>query len=81
MEGGIFLTIKDLMNLLGCKQYNNAQREHLAIRDSLGKKEKKLTVKEYCDYEQIDFNYVWEFLRGKPVPSNKNHQKPSETIK
>jgi hypothetical protein len=24
-----------------------------------------LTVKEYCDQEKIDFEYVWKFLRGK----------------
>lgn len=64
MEGGIFLTVKDLMKLLGYDQYNSALREHLAIRDSLGKKDKRLTIKEYCEYEKVDFNYVWEYLRG-----------------
>jgi|GEM_PF-1270995 len=70
MEGGIFLSIKDLMKLTGNDIYNNAQREHLGIRDALNKKDKKLTVKEYCEYEQIDFAYVWEYLRGKTKKNN-----------
>lgn len=65
MEGGIFLSIKDLQRLLGCENYNTANRLHLQIRDSLGKKSKYVTVKEYCQYENLDFDYVWEFLRGK----------------
>jgi hypothetical protein len=65
MEGGIFLTVKDLQRLLGCDNYNTANRHHLAIRDALGKKSKHLTIKEYCEYEELDFKYVWEFLRTK----------------
>lgn len=65
MEGGIFLTVKDLQRLLGCDHYNTANRQHLAIRDALGKKSRYITIKEYCDYEELDFEYVWVFLRGK----------------
>ncbi len=68
MEGGIFLTIKDLQNLLGCDSYTTANKEHLAIRDALGKT-KNITIKEYCDYEELDFDYVWGYLREK-----KNHK-------
>ena len=76
MAGGIFLSIKDLMLLTGNGIYNNAQREHLAIRDSLGKKDKKLTIREYCEFEGIAFDYVWEFLRGKQSKNqgSKNNQ-------
>ncbi len=65
MEGGIFLTIKDYMKLTGKDCYNSAQREHLALR-SQGKKtrKKKITIKEYCEEEELDFEYVWNFLRG-----------------
>jgi len=65
MEGGIFLTIKDLMKLIGSDSYSSSAREHISIRDSLGKDKKKVTIKEYCEYEGIDFNYVWDFLREK----------------
>ncbi|MGZ3931685.1 MAG: hypothetical protein ACXVNO_01475 [Bacteroidia bacterium] len=65
MEGGIFLTIKDLMRLIGSDSYTSVAKEHMAIRDALEKKTKKITIKEYCEYEKIDFAYVWDFLRGK----------------
>lgn len=71
MEGGIFLTIKDLMKLIGSDSYTSVGKEHMAIRDALEKRSKKITIKEYCEYEEIDFNYVWEFLRGKKE-KNKN---------
>lgn len=64
MEGGIFLTVKDLMKITGSNNYNSCANLHRAIRDSIAKgKKKKLTVKEYCDLEKIDFAYVWDFLR------------------
>lgn len=66
MSWGIFLTIKDLQRLLGCDNYKSAARQHLAIRDALGKKGNKLTIKEYCACEDLDFNYVWNYLREKP---------------
>jgi len=67
MDESIYLTIKELRKLLGWT-YNAAAKEHLAIRDSLGKKDGRLTIKEYCEYEKVDFNYVWEYLRGKKHP-------------
>lgn len=64
MEGGIFLTVKDLMKITGSNNYNSCGNLHRAIRDSIAKGKKKLTVKEYCDHEQIDFDYVWNFIRN-----------------
>ncbi len=64
MEGGIFLTVKDMQRLLGTDNRGTASRAHLALRDAL-KKTKYVSIKEYCDYEKLDFTYVWEFLRGK----------------
>lgn len=60
---GIFLTIKDLMRLLGTDCYFTAAKEHKAIRDALNKKDKRLTIREYCRYEELDFKYVWGYLR------------------
>ena len=65
MEGGIFLTAKDLMKLNGSSNYNSCANLHRAIRDSITTGKKKLTVKEYCDHEKIDFAYVWDFVRKK----------------
>ena len=52
MEGGIFLSIKDLMRLIGSDSYSSTAKEHVAKRDALSKKKRaQLTIKEYCDYE------------------------------
>jgi hypothetical protein len=65
MEGGIFLTIKDLQLLLGCDSYNTANKLHIALRDALGKKSKYISIQEYCKYEGLEFQYIWDFLRAK----------------
>ena len=64
MEISIFLSIKDLMQLLGCSNYNSAQRMHQEIRRKLGKKKShKLTIREYCKHEELDFDDIWGYLR------------------
>jgi len=63
MNQGIFLTVKDLMRLMGSSSYCGCSRQHRAIRDSLAEDKRKLTIKEYCEYEKIDFEYVWKYLR------------------
>lgn len=69
MDEKIFLTIKDLMILVGYSCYNSAQRYHKTIRKKLGKeKSHKLTIREYCVFEKVDFNYIWEVLRGEKHP-------------
>jgi hypothetical protein len=64
MNSGIFLTVKDLMQLNGGNNYFSCAKQHRALRDTIATGKRKLTVKEYCDYEKIDFNYVWSVLRG-----------------
>jgi len=63
MENGIFLSIKDLQRLTGSDSYRTVARQHQALRDSL--KKTIITIKEYCEYEKLDFEYVWNFLRQK----------------
>lgn len=65
METGIFLTPKDLMKLNGNNNYNSCANLHRAIRLAIEKGKRKLTVKEYCEYEKIDFDYIWKILREK----------------
>ena len=48
VEGGIYITVKDLMKITGSNNYNSCGNLHRAIRDSLNVGKKKLTVKEYC---------------------------------
>jgi hypothetical protein len=63
MELGIFLTVKDMQILRGTETYNAANKIHLKLRKEMGKKGKHITIKEYCDYMEIDFDYVWSYLR------------------
>lgn len=51
------------MRLLGTECYFTAAKEHKAIRDALRKNDKRLTIREYCKYEELDFKYVWGYLR------------------
>lgn len=60
---GIFLTIKDLMYLTGNYNYNSAWKYHQQVRDSLGANKRKLTIREYCIYEGLDFIEIWSALR------------------
>ncbi|HXD91698.1 MAG TPA: hypothetical protein VNX01_00720, partial [Bacteroidia bacterium] len=60
---GFFLTPKDLMFLYGSDSYNSCANQHKNIRECIEKGKRKLTIKEYCEYEKIDFKYIWEVLR------------------
>ncbi len=63
MNNSIFLSVKDLMLLVGGNNIRSAQRMHRVIRDSLGTDKRKLTIKEYCKYEQLNFDEIWFALR------------------
>lgn len=65
MNGGFFLTPKDIMILTGNNNYNSCANQHRIIRESIEDGKRKLTIKEYCEYEKIDFDYIWKILRGK----------------
>lgn len=62
VSGGIFLSVKDLMRITGSESYESCRQTHQALRDSSGSEKRKLTVKEYCDLEQIDFDETVKFL-------------------
>ncbi|MCB0396824.1 MAG: hypothetical protein KDD36_09235 [Flavobacteriales bacterium] len=64
LKGGIFLSVKELMILTGKTRYEYARKEHKAIRDALGKSKRKLTVKEYCEYEGVPRQEVVEVLNA-----------------
>ena len=63
MNKGIFLTVKDLMELTGCNNENSAGKMHRSIRDSISKGKRKLTIKEYCQFERINTEEVWGIIR------------------
>lgn len=62
LKGGILITPKEIQMLEGKKHYNNALTIHENIRATLGKKDGKLTVKEYCDYNKFDYDEVVRYL-------------------
>jgi hypothetical protein len=64
MLTGIFITTQDVQKLLGCESYKTANTLLNAVRDALNKKSKYLSIKEFCKYEDLDFDYVWNILRG-----------------
>jgi hypothetical protein len=63
METGIFLSVKDLMILNGTSNYSSVARQHKIIRESMKTGKRKLTIKEYCNYEGLEFEYIWGVLR------------------
>jgi hypothetical protein len=68
MNSGIYLTVQDLMKLTGSYSYFGAAKSHRGIRDSIAEGKRKLTIREYCTYEGVSFEEVWDFLR---IKSNK----------
>lgn len=58
----MLLTPRDIQMITGMSDLSAAQRTHLAIRDALGKTAKYLTIKEYCEYCEIDYKETVEFL-------------------
>lgn len=76
MNQGLFLTVKDLMQLNGQINYDSARKEHAYIRLALCKgvkvgrrkggriAKRKMTIPEYCNYMSLSFSEVWRYLRG-----------------
>lgn len=61
LKGGIFITSKEIQLLTNCHP-QRARYEHLQIRDALGKTNRCLTVKEYCDYKGLNMEEVVAYL-------------------
>jgi hypothetical protein len=57
LKGSIYITPKEIQHLTG-KGYGAAHREHLQIRDALGKRNNNLAVEEYCEYNQVRYETV-----------------------
>ncbi|MEO8759761.1 MAG: hypothetical protein ABI388_01980 [Bacteroidia bacterium] len=72
MESGIYLTIKDLMTLTGLYSYSGAGKAHRTIREAIAHNKRKITVREYCEYEGVSYDEVWTFLRSKPDKKSTN---------
>ena len=62
IKGSIFITVKEIQILNGSPSYEVARREHQKVRKALNKKGKYLTIKEYCDYFEVSYDTVVEYL-------------------
>lgn len=62
-RGEIYLSVDDMMKLMGSYSRGSAYRKHLEIRRRIAVGKKNLTVKEYCEVMGEDFKVVWGFLR------------------
>ncbi len=60
----MLLTARDIQLITGSECSNSAYREHLQVRDSLGKKSKRLSIKEYCEYWELDYEETVSFLNS-----------------
>lgn len=65
IKGSMIISTKDIQIITG-KTYNKANKEHVAVRDALGKDKQnyKLSIKEYCDYFQLDYDEVVRHLNA-----------------
>lgn len=56
------MTPRDIQLITGNMSIRVAQKEHLSIREALGRDEKRLTIKEYCTHWGLDYDEICEFL-------------------
>ena len=61
LKGGIYIRPKDIQILNNCS-LRQAKREHLTVRDILNIKYGKLTVEAYCEYFDLNYNTVVNYL-------------------
>ena len=67
----IFLTVEDLMELMGTNRYQTARDRHQKIRKALSTPERQktsLTIREFCEFERLRLEEIWPFLRDSPLP-------------
>jgi hypothetical protein len=61
LKGGVFITPKEIALITGLS-INRARIEHQSTRDALGKKGKRLTVREFCQYNCLDFSEIVAYI-------------------
>lgn len=61
-DNGAFLSVKEMQKITGSKSYEATRQHHVTIRDSIAAKKRKLTLKEYCDFEGLDYIEILDFL-------------------
>ncbi len=73
-QGEIYLTVEDLMRLIGSYSVDYTRRRYRQLRKETQKTSKSLTIGDYCRITGDDYLEVFTFLRGRPpafVPGDK----------
>lgn len=60
-----FLSVRDLMRLMGTPHYASAAKRHRKIRHAICPGKRSLTLREYCDYEGCTYTEIWNIVRGE----------------
>jgi hypothetical protein len=66
-RGKDFLSVKQLMILMGTNCYNSAWKRHKAIREAIKPNKKALTISEYCNFEGYDKQEINKILGIAPI--------------
>ena len=61
-RGKDFLSVKDLMILMGTDCYNSAWKRHKAIREAIRPGMRSLLISDYCEFEGICKNQTHKIL-------------------
>lgn len=64
-RGKIYLSVEDLMELLGTNRKSTAYNTHHVIRESIQAGKRNLTIWEYCQYTGDNYPEVFFSLRGE----------------
>ena len=78
-RGKIYLSVDDLMKLMGTERKSTAYYHHQLIRDNIQKGKKNLTIWEYCQYTGDNYQEIFFSLRGSLPewpPRNKTEKPP-----
>ena len=62
LHGAMLITTRDIQLILRTSCERTAQQDHKLVRDGLGKNRKRLTIKQYCDYWELDLEDTLNFL-------------------
>jgi hypothetical protein len=68
-HGKIYVSVDDLMQLMGSGNRRSAYNYHKTIRESIQTGKKNLTILEYCRYFCENYYEIYIALRGEP-PKN-----------
>lgn len=67
-NGEIYLSVEDLMRLMGINSRPYAYSKHKKLRHEIRPQKGSLLISEFCELTGDDYREVFRFLRGKDPP-------------